>query len=99
MCRAFLFVVQTEEGKAVLTGAGVNYTYYLGDNLGNTRVTFETKTASAVTIQKDDYYPFGMEINSQYLYHQLPKMNIFTIKKSYRRKLRNTTTGQGSMIR
>jgi len=32
--------IQTEEGKAVKQGNGVNYeyVYYLGDNLGNTRI-------------------------------------------------------------
>jgi RHS repeat-associated protein len=72
-----LSFIQTEEGKAVPNGAGYNYTYYLGDNLGNTRVTFDTKTGAAVQVQKDDYYPFGMEINSlvngtknEYLYNK-----------------------------
>jgi hypothetical protein len=65
--------IQTEEGKAVpitTPYVGYDYTYYLGDNLGNTRVTFGTKTGTAVLYQTDDYYPFGMEINS---YTLLPK--------------------------
>jgi RHS repeat-associated protein len=72
-----LSFIQTEEGKAVPNGTGYNYTYYLGDHLGNTRVTFDTKTGTAVQVQKDDYYPFGMEINSvvngtknEYLYNR-----------------------------
>ena len=72
-----LSFIQTEEGKAVVNGTGYDYQYYLGDNLGNTRVTFSTKTTSAVTVQKDDYLPFGMEINSllpmpknEYLYNK-----------------------------
>jgi RHS repeat-associated protein len=72
-----LSFIQTEEGKAVPNGAGYNYTYYLGDHLGNTRITFDTKTGAAVQVQKDDYYPFGMEINSvvngtknEYLYNR-----------------------------
>ena len=37
--------IQTEEGKATpLSAGGFDYTYYLADNLGNTRVTFDTKT-------------------------------------------------------
>jgi RHS repeat-associated protein len=62
-----LSFIQTEEGKAVYqpTTGGFDYTYYLGDNLGNTRVTFDTQSGSAVILQKDDYYPFGMEINTQ----------------------------------
>ena len=71
--------IQTEEGKAVPNGAtAYNYTYYLGDNLGNTRVTFDTGTGVARTLQKDDYYPFGMEIlrdtlsapKNEYLYNK-----------------------------
>jgi len=72
--------IQTEEGKAVpTTSGGYDYTYYLGDNLGNTRVTFSTKTGSAVSVQQDDYLPFGMEIlrtspppnpKNEYLYNK-----------------------------
>jgi len=70
--------IQTEEGKAVPTSTGgYDYTYYLGDNLGNTRVTFDTKTGTAVALQQDDYYPFGLEINNltnspknEYLYNK-----------------------------
>ncbi len=71
--------IQTEEGKAVENGTSYDYTYYLGDNLGNTRVTFDTKTGSAVMVQQDDYYPFGLEIlkttpppnpKNEYLYNK-----------------------------
>jgi RHS repeat-associated protein len=70
--------IQTEEGKAVpLPTGGYDYVYYLGDNLGNTRVTFGTHTGSAATYQVDDYYPFGLEINrtpytpkNEYLYNR-----------------------------
>ncbi len=69
--------IQTEEGKAVPNGTGYDYVYYLGDNLGNTRVTFGTKTGAAVVYQQDDYYPFGLEINrsilspkNEYLYNR-----------------------------
>ncbi len=73
-----LSFIQTEEGKAVPTSSGgYDYYYYLGDNLGNTRVTFDTQTGAAVQLQKDDYYPFGMEINTsitspknEYLYNK-----------------------------
>lgn len=62
-----LSFIQTEEGKAVPNGTGYDYVYYLGDNLGNTRVTFGTKTGAAVSYQNDDYYPFGLEINNSVL--------------------------------
>jgi RHS repeat-associated protein len=70
--------IQTEEGKAVPNGTtNYDYNYYLGDNLGNTRVTFGTKTGTAILYQQDDYYPFGLEINrtpftpkNEYLYNK-----------------------------
>jgi RHS repeat-associated protein len=70
--------IQTEEGKAVPNGTtNYDYTYYLGDNLGNTRVTFDTKNGYAQSQQVDDYYPFGLEINrtpytpkNEYLYNK-----------------------------
>ncbi len=69
--------IQTEEGKAVRRGITYEYLYYLGDNLGNTRVTVGTKTGIATTLQQDDYYPFGLEINrtpytpkNEYLYNK-----------------------------
>jgi RHS repeat-associated protein len=72
-----LSFIQTDEGKAVPNGTGYDYEYYLGDNLGNTRVTFGTKTGAAVMIQQDDYYPFGFEISryvlspkNEYLYNR-----------------------------
>ena len=72
--------IQTEEGKAAYlpTTGGFDYYYYLGDNLGNTRVTFDTKTSTAALYQTDDYYPFGKEISrgtipsskNEYLYNK-----------------------------
>jgi len=69
--------IQTEEGKASNTGSGYDYTYYLGDNLGNTRVTFDTNAGSAASLQTDSYYPFGLEISgtqsgskNEYLYNK-----------------------------
>jgi len=73
-----LSFIQTEEGKAVVSGTSYDYQYYLGDNLGNTRVTLSTKTGAAVVYQQDDYYPFGLEISrgtvtnpkNEYLYNK-----------------------------
>jgi RHS repeat-associated protein len=71
--------IQTEEGKAVPNGTvNYDYYYYLGDNLGNTRVTFHTDSGAASPTQKDDYYPFGLEISrgtvpnpkNEYLYNK-----------------------------
>ena len=73
-----LSFIQTEEGKAVHNGTTYDYQYYLADNLGNTRVTFNTKKGVAYVVQQDDYYPFGLEINrtpphdakNEYLYNK-----------------------------
>ncbi|MBS1520705.1 MAG: hypothetical protein JST50_06905 [Bacteroidetes bacterium] len=72
--------IQTEEGKAAYlqSTGGFDYYYYLGDNLGNTRVTFDTKLSSASLYQTDDYFPFGLEIpegtipnpKNEYLYNK-----------------------------
>ncbi len=78
--------IQTEEGKAVpYTTTNYDYTYYLGDNLGNTRITFDTKNGIANTLQQDDYYPFGLEINrsvtnpkNEYLYNKKELQEEFT---------------------
>ena len=79
--------IQTEEGKAVKQGNGINYEYeyYLADNLGNTRLTFGTKTGTTQTYQQDDYYPFGLEINrsvtspkNDYLYNKKELQEDFT---------------------
>jgi RHS repeat-associated protein len=78
--------IQTEEGKAVPNGTtNYDYNYYLGDNLGNTRVTFGTKTGAAILYQQDDYYPFGLEINrtpftpkNEYLYNKKELQEDFT---------------------
>jgi RHS repeat-associated protein len=77
--------IQTEEGKAVPYLTGYNYNYYIGDNLGNTRVTFDTKSGSAQSQQITNYYPFGMEIDSTlaspknlYLYNRKESQDEFT---------------------
>ncbi|TWJ01715.1 RHS repeat-associated protein [Mucilaginibacter frigoritolerans] len=74
-----LSFIQTEVGKAVpISSGGYDYYYYMGDNLGNTRVTFDTKTGTAAVLQQDDYLPFGYEISrgtvtspkNEYLYNK-----------------------------
>ncbi|HTK19771.1 MAG TPA: RHS repeat-associated core domain-containing protein, partial [Mucilaginibacter sp.] len=57
---------------------GFDYYYYLGDNLGNTRVMFDSQTSPLTPVQSDDYYPFGLEIHganmpslkNEYLYNK-----------------------------
>jgi RHS repeat-associated protein len=78
--------IMTEEGQAVPNGTtSYNYEYFLGDNLGNTRRTFDISTGAARLVQSDDYYPFGWAVNSlvtgtqnYYLYNkkeQQPEFN------------------------
>jgi RHS repeat-associated protein len=71
--------VQTEEGRALPNGAtAYNYEYTLTDHLGNARLNFDTGTGTARQTQKEDYYPFGLEIQigsamspkSNYLYNR-----------------------------
>jgi RHS repeat-associated protein len=70
--------IQTEEGRALPKDAATyNYEYALTDHLGNSRVNFDTGMGIARKVQVDDYYPFGMDINSlsngtknEYLYNQ-----------------------------
>jgi len=82
--------IPTDEGKAVLspTTGIYDYYYYMTDNLGNTRVTFDSQTTpgSANTVQQDDYYPFGLEISrntvpspkNEYLYNKKELQEEFT---------------------
>lgn len=80
--------IQTEEGKAVpitTPYVGYDYTYNIGDNLSNTRVTFDTKNGSAQSQQITNYYPFGLEIDSilaspkdLYLYNRKELQTEFT---------------------
>lgn len=69
--------IQTEEGRAVPVTGGYEYQYTLTDHLGNNRFTFGTKTGVAAKLQVDDYYPFGLDVNTvvsspknEYLYNK-----------------------------
>jgi len=56
--------VATEEGRA-RRNSDNSYTYEFNiyDHLGNTRISFDDSSSVARVIQRDDYYPFGLEIN------------------------------------
>jgi RHS repeat-associated protein len=64
-----LSYIITREGRLVATGDGTSRTfvpeYSLKDHLGNTRVTFSSKTVggSIVVEQTSNYYPFGLTMN------------------------------------
>jgi RHS repeat-associated protein len=64
--------VQTEEGRAIISGSGNNYEYTLTDQLGNNRVAFDQASGK---VGEDDYYPFGLNVHrllnagNKYLYN------------------------------
>ena len=70
--------IQTEEGRAWNSSGLYHYEYNMTDHLGDSRLTFDTNTGSAVTVQQDDYFPFGMDITrnpvpsvkNEYLYNK-----------------------------
>jgi RHS repeat-associated protein len=50
----------TPEGRVTNSSGTYTYEYNLKDHLGNTRLAFNVQSGSAVIVQQDDYYPFGM---------------------------------------
>ncbi|MCC8427305.1 DUF6443 domain-containing protein [Mucilaginibacter sp. UR6-11] len=69
--------IQTEEGRVLNLTGTPNFEYSLTDHLGDTRVTFDSSTGGNTPKQLDDYYPFGLDINSaasgvknEYLYNK-----------------------------
>ncbi len=50
----------TQEGRAAYSGGVYTYEYNIKDHLGNTRVSFNVPSGTAVIVQQDDYYPLGM---------------------------------------
>jgi RHS repeat-associated protein len=71
-----LDLIHHEEGVVNVTGSTYDYEYFLKDHLENTRVTFKPNGSNLDTLQKVDYYPFGMiasinnyGLNNKYLYN------------------------------
>lgn len=71
-----LDLIHTEEGVVNVTGSTYDYEYFLKDHLGNTRITFKPNGSSLSSLQKVEYYPFGMvaaktdgESDNKYLYN------------------------------
>lgn len=70
--------IKLDEGMAKRnTDGSYNYEYSLADNLGNNRVSFDDSSHVARVIQKDDYYPYGLNYNrftygakNNYLYNK-----------------------------
>jgi RHS repeat-associated protein len=61
-----LSYINTSEGRAVYTSAGVfsYYEYYIKDHLGNVRTVFKRSGTSYTTLQESNYYPFGALMGS-----------------------------------
>ncbi|MCF0073694.1 DUF6443 domain-containing protein [Dyadobacter sp. CY261] len=55
-----LYRVSLSEGQAVFRNNNIEFEYYLKDHLGNVRLVFDDK---GQTLQRTDYYPFGLEID------------------------------------
>ena len=59
------------------SGNYANYEYTLTDHLGNSRVSFDRAHGGSTAVQADEYYPFGLDIQSisasppnKYLYNR-----------------------------
>ncbi|NMC37147.1 MAG: hypothetical protein GYA41_02355 [Bacteroidales bacterium] len=52
--------ILTQEGRATYSAGTYTYEYFMKDHLGNTRVSFNVPSSTAVIVQQSDYYPFGM---------------------------------------
>jgi len=89
----------------VHNGTTYDYQYYLGDHLGNTRITFNTKTGTAYAVQQDDYYPFGMEIlrgtllsnKNEYLYNKKELQEEFS-EYDYGARFYDPVIGRWTMV-
>jgi len=69
-----LAYILTNEGRIVKSGSIYLYEYNLKDHLGNTRVSFQVNGSTPTVLQYQDYYPFGMAMNTiqndnRYLYN------------------------------
>ncbi|SFC82679.1 RHS repeat-associated core domain-containing protein [Parapedobacter composti] len=64
-----LAFIRTEEGRLVPNGSSFIYEYFLTDHLGNVRAVVD-HTGAVKQIQ--DYYPFGMEMNTGSAFSSTP---------------------------
>lgn len=64
--------IALSEGQAVFRNNNIAYEYYLKDHLGNVRLVFDEK---GQTLQRTDYYPFGLEIDRNNPAQQLKVRN------------------------
>nr|WP_295930778.1 DUF6443 domain-containing protein [uncultured Dyadobacter sp.] len=55
-----LYRMSLSEGQAVFRNNNIRFEYYLKDHLGNVRLVFDEK---GQTLQRTDYYPFGIDID------------------------------------
>lgn len=55
-----LYRISLSEGQAVFRNNNIRFEYYLKDHLGNVRLVFDEK---GQTLQRTDYYPFGLDID------------------------------------
>ena len=72
--------ISLSEGQAVFRNSNIKFEYYLKDHLGNVLLVFEEK---GQTLQRTDYYPFGLDIDRNNPVQQP------TIRNGYNRYLYN----------
>ena len=66
----------TAEGRVRNSSGVLTFEYFIRDNLGNVRVSFDGTTAPAIVRQENSYYPFGMTLPGNYVMSQ-PNNNLF----------------------
>lgn len=64
--------ISLSEGQAVFRNNNIGFEYCLKDHLGNVRLVFDEK---GQTLQRTDYYPFGLEIDRNNPAQQLKVRN------------------------
>ncbi|WP_342087777.1 RHS repeat domain-containing protein [Dyadobacter sp. OTU695] len=64
--------IALSEGQAIFRNNNIAFEYYLKDHLGNVRLVFDEK---GQTLQRTDYYPFGLEIDRNNPAQQLKVRN------------------------
>ncbi|CAG5067311.1 hypothetical protein DYBT9623_00031 [Dyadobacter sp. CECT 9623] len=82
-----LYRVQLAAGQAAIVAGKPVFHYALKDHLGSTRLVFDEKGS---TLQRTDYYPFGLSINRD---GAVPKVQDWASRYLYNGKERQVGTG------
>lgn len=82
-----LEAIYHSEGRAVPSGSNYEYQFVIRDHLGNSRVLFKMAGSAPVILQDNHYYPFGMEMEgnfvggggSSYLFNGMEREKTFEL--------------------